>query len=363
MSNKTKIESSYISSVLKLNNNVVFNGFSFGYKKNISGEVVFNTGMVGYPETLTDPSYSGQILVLTYPLIGNYGVPQFDTADFLKSKFESDKIHVQGLIVSEISDTFSHWSGKNLLSNWLKDNKIPGIFGVDTRKLTSMLREHGTMLGKIMVDDESIDLYDPDRDDLISKVCPGKIEKLGSGKKKILLLDCGCKLGIIRKLIREDTTVIRQPWNKEISSFDFDAVVLSNGPGNPAVYNDLRKKVEVLLKLRKPVLGICLGHQILSLAAGAKTYKLKYGHRSQNQPVRLNGTNRCFITSQNHGFAVDDTSLSGEWRTWFTNLNDNTNEGIIHNSLPFRSVQFHPEAAPGPTDTSFIFDDFLNEIK
>lgn len=348
---------------LILEDGTEFIGNIFGYQNSVSGEVVFNTGMVGYPETLTDPSYTGQLLTLTYPLIGNYGIPTNLIKNNIDQNFESSKVHIQALILSELAFVHNHWNAVQSLSDWLEVNKVPGIFGIDTRQLTKILRERGTMLGKLIVDEHEVELYDPNKDDLISKVCPDKPETLGNGKKKILLIDCGSKNSIIQDVLDRDTTVIRVPWNYDFENLEFDGVLLSNGPGNPEQYQELIDKIKKLLTKNKPILGICLGHQMIACAAGAKTYKLKYGHRGQNQPVKITDGHKCFVTSQNHGYAVDESTIPGDWEPWFVNLNDNTNEGIRHKSLPIRSVQFHPEAAPGPTDTSFIFDEFINEIK
>lgn len=371
---------------LTLEDGTVFEGTIFGAPKSTSGEVVFNTGMVGYPETLTDPSYRGQILVMTYPLVGNYGVPPTSFGDKLlvssNSKganedcetesewesalpkfFESDRIQIQALIVSEESESFSHWNSIESLDAWLKRFAVPGLFGIDTRKLTKILREHGTMLGKIEIGKEKVKYYNPDVEDLISKVTPAKVEKYGSGKKRVLLIDCGCKKSIITNLLQRNVSVLRVPYDYEIEKEDYDGVLISNGPGNPVVYKQLVASAKKLIQKQVPTLGICMGHQILSLAAGAKTYKLKYGHRSQNQPVKEVDSNKCYVTSQNHSFAVDTKSLPRGWQPWFENLNDYSNEGVRHEKLPFRSVQFHPEAMPGPVDSDFIFDEFLKDLK
>jgi carbamoyl-phosphate synthase small subunit len=349
---------------LILKDDSIFEGRLFGAAKPVAGEVVFNTGMVGYPETLTDPSYCGQILVLTYPLIGNYGVPEYDKKNIISHLFESGRVQISGLVVSENSGMFSHWNSEKSLSDWLKEYDIPGICGIDTRKLTRQLREHGTLLGKIELDNnDELDFYNPDEEDLMAKVTTPKVEKIGTGRKKVMLIDCGCKNSIIKNLMKEDVTIIRVPYNHDFDKEEFDAVLISNGPGNPAVYTDLSDKVAKLFERKVPMLGICMGHQIISIAAGAKTYKLKYGHRSQNQPVKEVRGTKCFVTSQNHSFAVDTDSLPEGWLPWFENLNDGTCEGLKHRWLPFRTIQFHPEAAPGPVDTSFIFEEFLSEIK
>jgi carbamoyl-phosphate synthase small subunit len=349
---------------LILKDESVYEGKIFGANKPIAGEVVFNTGMVGYPETLTDPSYCGQILVLTYPLVGNYGVPAYDKKNNISKLFESKKIQISGLVVSEQSESFSHWNAEKSLSDWLKEFDIPGIYGIDTRKLTRQLREHGTMLGKIELgQNNDLDFYNPDEDDLMAKVTVPAVERIGSGRKKILLIDCGCKNSIIRNLMHDDVTIIRVPYNHDFEKEEFDGILISNGPGNPAVYKDLVNKATKLLERKVPMLGICMGHQIIALAAGAKTYKLKYGHRSQNQPVKEVWGTKCYVTSQNHSYAVDTDSLPEGWLPWFENLNDGTCEGLKHRWLPFRTIQFHPEAAPGPVDTAFIFEEFIREIK
>ncbi len=346
---------------LILKNGSIFEGYIFGSVRSVAGEVVFNTGMVGYPETLTDPSYKGQILVMTYPLIGNYGIPPMNSED-IPEHFESNKIQVSGLIVSEESKVYNHWQSVESLNDWLKRYDVPGLYGIDTRMLTKILREHGTMLGKIEVGKEVVEFYNPDVDNLISKVTIQHVEKYGDGKKRILLIDCGCKKSILTNILQRNVSVIRVPYDYDVDKEDYDAVVISNGPGNPVVYKELISSAKKLIQKQVPILGICMGHQILALAAGAKTYKLKYGHRSQNQPVKEVNSNKCYVTSQNHSFAVDTKTLPRGWYLWFENLNDYSNEGIIHEKLPFMSVQFHPEANPGPVDTSFIFDEFLKGV-
>ena len=333
----------------------------FGAEKPASGEVVFNTGMVGYPETLTDPSYTGQIIAITFPLIGNYGIEK--ELELAESTFESKGIKISGLIISDYSTDFSHWSAFQSLSNWLKEYNIPGLCEVDTRYLTKILREQGTMLGKIEMGSETIDFYDPNHVNLFDQVAPTELEEYGEGDKTILLYDCGCKENIVRSLVKKGFKVKRAPWNYDHTQTDFDGVLFSNGPGNPEMYPEIVETAKKVIAMEKPVLGICMGHQIVGLAAGAKTYKMKYGHRSQNQPVIDNLTKRCYVTSQNHGFAVDSNTLKDGWINWFENLNDKTNEGLKHQELPVMTVQFHPEAAPGPVDTSFIFDEFLSKIK
>lgn len=348
---------------LILEDGSVFHGKTFGSIKGVNGEVVFNTGMVGYPESLTDPSYRGQILVLTYPLIGNYGVPGDEKEDNLLKYFESDKIQVQGLIIADYSENYSHWNAKKSLSSWMKDENIPGLCGVDTRKLTKVIREKGTLLGKIIYDDEKIPFEDPNKRNLVAEVSINKPVTYKKSKKTVVIVDCGVKINIIRSFLRRNFTVIRVPWNYDFLNENADGIIISNGPGDPKMCTKTIANVKRALAMKTPILGICLGSQILGLAAGADTYKLKYGHRSQNQPCVETGTKRCYITSQNHGYAIDSNTLPEDWREWFYNNNDMTNEGINHILKPFFGTQFHPEASPGPDDTEFIFDMFLRAME
>lgn len=350
---------------LVLQNGRRMEGWSFGYGGAISGEVVFSTAMVGYPESLTDPSYSGQILCVSYPLIGNYGIPsEALDRNGLCTAFESEKIHVKGLIISDYSEKFSHWDAVKSLDEWLKEEKVPGIFGIDTRELTKMLREEGAMLGKIVPEgeDEDFPYYDPNKNNQVAIVSCKEVIRYGKGDKKVVLVDCGVKHNILRCLINRGVEVIRVPWNYDFNTMEWDGLFISNGPGNPALCEEAVGHIREAMKKDKPIFGICMGNQLLSIAAGASTFKLKYGHRSHNQPVRMCETNMCFITSQNHGFAVDTNTLPPEWEPYFENMNDGTNEGIKHKSKPFRSAQFHPEASSGPVDTEFMFDDFVESL-
>ena len=347
---------------LVLENGLEFQGYSFGYQKSAEGEVVFNTAMVGYPESLTDPSYSGQILCITYPIIGNYGVPE-DTLDQwgISRVFESEKIHVRALIISCYSRNYSHWNSALSLDEWMKDQKIPGIYGIDTRELTKVLRDNGAMLGRIVpiATRKMAPIADPNKDNQVDIVSCRKITTYGSGNKRVVLVDCGVKNNILRCLINRNLEVVRVPWDYDFNTLEWDGLFISNGPGNPELCSSAVEHLKTAMKASKPIFGICMGNQLMARAAGAKTYKLKYGHRSHNQPVMMLGSDRCFITSQNHGFAVDTSTLSKDWEPLFVNMNDGTNEGIRHKKKPFFSAQFHPEATSGPTDTEFLFDEFI----
>ena len=347
---------------LTLEDGTVFVGKSFGSEKSVAGEVVFYTAMTGYPESLTDPSYTGQILVSTYPMIGNYGVPVDQKENGIHKFYESNKLHITGLIISDYSFEFSHWNAEKSLSDWLKEYEVPGLFDIDTRALTKILREKGSMLGKIEFDEE-IDFYDPNKENLVAIASCTDREVYGDGEYKVVLVDCGVKNNIIRCLLDRNATVIRVPWDYDFTGEEYDGVFISNGPGDPAMCDATVKHIKTVIGEEKPIMGICLGNQLLALAAGGDTYKLKYGHRSHNQPVLLEGTNKCYITSQNHGFAVQTETLPNDWEPLFTNVNDNTNEGIRHKTKPFFSTQFHPEASSGPTDTEFLFDEFIKNIK
>ncbi len=343
-------------SQLKLKDGSTYEGKSFGANKSMSGEVVFATGMVGYPEALTDPSFRGQILVLTFPLIGNYGVPE-------KSKWESGEMQIAGLIVSTYVDTPSHHACVQTLSQWLKESGIPALEIKDTRMLTEKLRDGGAQLGKIIVNGKDVQFEDPNKRNLSAEVSTKEIEVHGNGKHTIVVIDCGEKRNMVRRLLARGLKVVIVPWDTDVTKLDFkvDAVLISNGPGDPTKVKETIANVKKILAKKIPTMGICLGNQILALASGGSTYKLKFGHRSQNQPCVVSGTNQCFLTTQNHGFAVN--KIPKGFKEWFYNANDNTNEGIIHEKLPFMSVQFHPEASPGPTDTDWIFDYFLTKAK
>jgi carbamoyl-phosphate synthase small subunit len=348
---------------LILEDGTAISGSFFGCPGSVAGEVVFNTAMTGYPESLSDPSYRGQILVLTYPLIGNYGVPKDIIENNLPKFFESSKVQISGLIIANYSSEYNHWNATKSLGDWLNENQVPGMFGVDTRALTKLIREKGALKGKLIYKDHDIDFYDPDKDNLVDQVCSKEKIVYGDGKNKILLIDCGVKNNIIRHVLKRDTTVIRVPWNYNFLNEDYDGILISNGPGNPIHCVETIENLAKAMENEKPILGICLGNQLMALASGAKTYKLKYGHRSHNQPVILVNSNKSYITSQNHGYAIDQETLLSDWEPLFVNLNDGTNEGIRHQSMPFFSVQFHPEASSGPTDTEFLFDDFIDLVK
>ncbi len=351
-----------------------FHGKSFGYDAPVMGEVVFNTAMTGYPESLTDPSYAGQLMALTYPLVGNYGVPDFSFDDQgLPVFMESDRIYASALIVADYSEEYSHWNAKESLARWLQREKIPGITGIDTRRLTKILREEGVMMGKIIFDDEPDNLPEAKYEgvNFVEKVsCKNVItykpKEGGIGRTpRVVLVDCGVKANIIRCLLRRGVEVVRVPWDYDFNRLDFDALFLANGPGDPDMCEATVENIRTFLAARtvRPCMGICMGNQLLSKAAGATIYKMKYGHRSHNQPVRMVGTETCFVTSQNHGYAVDTTSLGDDWEPLFVNMNDGSNEGIRHKKNPWFSAQFHPEACSGPVDTEFLFDKFVELIK
>ncbi|OGH04267.1 MAG: carbamoyl phosphate synthase small subunit [Candidatus Lambdaproteobacteria bacterium RIFOXYD1_FULL_56_27] len=347
---------------LILEDGSVFSGRHFGYKGSVAGEVIFNTGMVGYPETLTDPSYKGQILVLTFPLIGNYGIPDGTLVDQLHRHFESEKIHLSGIVITSLTREYSHWNAVKSLEEWMIEYKIPGLEGVDTRAITKRLRDKGTQLGKLVFEGHDLPFVDPTVENLVAQVsCKEPVlYAQGAGKKRVILVDNGCKNNIIRNLIQRGVEVLRVPWNYDYTNEKYDGVFLSNGPGDPVKVDQGLAVLKKQLVKPEPLFGICMGHQLLGLATGAQTYKLKFGHHSQNQPCVLVGTKRCFITSQNHNYAIDDQTLPDDFRPWFFNANDGSSEGIIHTSKPQRSVQFHPESWPGPVDTRFLFDEFVS---
>lgn len=348
---------------LILEDGSIYEGFHFGSFKSSSGEVVFNTAMTGYTESITDPSYKGQILLYTYPIIGNYGIPFSTIEKSLHSLYESDKLHINGLIVSYYTETPYHWNMYKKLSDWLEENDIPALSGLDTRMLTKKFRKNGTMLGKIIINNENISFYDTNKYNLAAQVSINKKIVYGKGRYKIMLVDCGVKYNIIRCLIRRNCTVIRVPWDYDFTQEKYDGLFISNGPGNPYLYLKTIMHIKIALTKNKPVFGICLGNQLMGLAIGANIYKLKYGHRGHNQPVLLNGTNKAYVTSQNHSYVIDINGISNNWKIFFKNLNDGSCEGLIHNQKPFFSVQFHPEACGGPNDTEFLFDSFINSIK
>jgi carbamoyl-phosphate synthase large subunit len=353
---------------LTLDDGTVFEGYSFGAERNVSGETVFNTAMVGYPESLTDPSYAGQLMTLTYPLVGNYGVPEQSFQNNSLSTFmESNRIYADAIIISDYSHEYSHWNATESLSEWLKKENIPGIYGIDTRALTKILRERGVMMGKITIDgiEDNLSINeDYGNINYVDRVSTKEIITYGDipGQKRVVLLDCGVKHNIIRCLLKRNLTVIRVPWNYDFNTLQWDGLFISNGPGDPDTCDQAVQNIRKALSGNKPICGICMGNQLLGKAGGASIYKLKYGHRSHNQPVRMEGTSKCFITSQNHGYAVDSSTLGNEWQPLFINMNDGTNEGIRHKTKPFFTSQFHPEASSGPTDTEFIFDLFADAL-
>ncbi len=355
---------------LVLEDGTEIGGSSFGATTSVAGEIVFNTGMTGYVEALTDPSYRGQILVLTYPLVGNYGVPPPRPPDSIDPPYESGRIQVQGLVVQNYVESYSHHAATRSLGEWLASEGVPGITGVDTRALTRRLRESGTLPAWLGPAEEgpterrraaTVEM----REEVFRLVAPARVVHHAGGKLRILLVDTGAKDNMVRSLLSRGASVVRAPWHAPLAALarDADGIMLGNGPGDPQDLRQLVGDVRGLLEsYDRPIFGICLGNQILALAAGGDTYKLPYGHRGVNQPVQDLLTRRCYITSQNHGYAVRDESLPEEWEPWFVNVNDGTNEGVRSRLRPCFSVQFHPEASPGPRDTAYLFDDFLRLV-
>ncbi len=359
---------------LVLEDGAVFPGVSFGAHQPAAGEVVFTTGMVGYPEALTDPSYRGQILAFTYPSLGNYGVPFQEppraagrgaSGAPTQRPFESDRIHLAGVVCASYSRMYSHRTAAGSLGEWLASRGVPGLTGIDTRALTKRIRVHGALLGRIEIERRPVpEFVDPNQRNLVDEVSARGIARYGGKGVPVVLIDCGRKDNQVRFLVRMGAQVTVVPWDHDLRGLarQCAGVVISNGPGDPRLASRAVETARFLMRRRVPILGICLGHQILALAAGARTYKMKFGHRAHNQPCVDTTSGRCYQTSQNHGYAVDGASLPRGWSAWFTNANDGTNEGIRHQTGPWRSVQFHPEAAPGPTGTEWILEEFLGAI-
>lgn len=351
--------------LLYLENGISFEGRLFGVEGTSVGEMVFNTAMTGYQEIMTDPSYAGQIICMTYPLIGNYGTNAFFS--------ESASAFLKGFIVKDISFAPSNWLSEESLDAFMKEKGVHGISGIDTRKLTKIIRQISGLKG--LITSESLSKEEVDEilknhsleKDLVAQTSTKKIKQLGKGQKgkKIAVLDLGCKSSIIENLVKRDCEVTVYPWNtsaEEILAQKPDGVLLSNGPGDPVDVPTVVAEVQKLVK-QLPVFGICLGHQMLALAFGAKTYKLPFGHHGGNHGVKNLDTDKCYITSQNHEYAVDEESLKGTGlKATMINLNDHTIEGMAHESLPVWSVQFHPEACPGPQDAEVLFTEFLENI-
>ena len=350
---------------LYLSSGESFEGKSFGAEGEALGEVVFTTGMTGYLESLTDPSYYGQILVFTYPLIGNYGV--FEEKGDIDKTFESDRIWVKGVVLMEHSEDYSHCEAFNSFDQWLKDQNIPALHSVDTRALTQVLREHGCIMGSIS-EDKKADYTDPLKGRYVPEVSPTEVQVLepeNPSGKTIAFFDCGAKNGILRHFLKRGVRIIRCPHDFDIfksSEYDADGYFFSNGPGDPAQCHETIEIMQKALAQEKSVFGICLGTQIMALGAGGQTKKMKYGPRGVNQPAQEIETNHCIGTSQNHGYEVDENSLPSDFEVWFRNLNDDTVEGIRHKSKPIFAVQFHPEACGGPEDAEYLFDEFLKSL-
>ena len=369
----------YRQGTLVLEDGTRLRGVSFGYEGEVKGELVFTTGMVGYPESLTDPSYKGQMLVMTYPIVGNYGVPNDEIDQYgLPMHFESDKVQVAALIVADYSHHHSHWNSQRSLSQWLTEQKVPALYGLDTRLLTKKIREKGALRARIEFEAEVTlggtddGFEDVNARNLVAEVSITEPVVYGKGNThKVLALDCGIKVNIIRSLVQRNCEVTLLPWDAPLKERikESDGLFLSNGPGDPAMLGTVTNHVrEVLEGMQdgslpvKPVFGICLGNQLLGMAAGAVTYKLPFGNRGQNQPVLNLLNNKCVITPQNHGYALDADKLPAGWKPLFVNRNDDSNEGIMHETLPWFSAQFHPEAKCGPSDTSFLFDQFVEAM-
>ena len=363
------------AAVLALEDGTIFRGSGFGARLDVSGEVVFNTSMIGYPELLTDPSYHEQIVVMTYPILGSYGVPPYSLCDEhgLPLHYESDSIKVRGYAIHSLSRP-SHWSSDRKLEDWMEQEKVPGIKGIDTRAVTRKIRTNGTMLGLLKTSDNEISLEqvkaelstltDPNKKDLVRDVTPSEpIHYVNNSDATVVVFDCGVKYGIVRSLLASGASVVRVPYDysvNEILEFEPRRIVISNGPGDPKKCTQTIDTVRELLETDIPILGICLGMQILALAAGADTYKLKFGHRAVNHPCLDVQTGRCYITTQNHGYSVSSESLAEtKFSARFVNINDKTIEGISHAGKAITGVQWHPESSPGPYDTRFLFDQFM----
>lgn len=366
--------------VLLLEDGTVFQGVGFGAEIEVSGEVVFNTSMYGYPELLTDPSYYDQIVVMTYPIIGSYGVPSRSLSDQhgLPLHFESDSVKVKGYAVHSLSNP-SHWSSERTLQDWLESENVPGISGIDTRALTRKLRTNGTMLGTLKVTSGELGLeqgerglkkmQDPNQYDLVRHVSPTQpISYMRNNGTSIVIVDCGAKFGIVRELLAKGVSVVRVPYDyslDQILAYNPHGIVISNGPGDPAkCEKTIETTGQIINDTKLPVMGICLGSQILGLAAGGSTFKLKFGHRAVNHPCVDLKTGRCYITTQNHGYTVDENSIKDtDFEVSFVNINDKTVEGIRHKKKRIIGVQWHPESSPGPHDTQFLFAEFLGDAR